>query len=353
MVKRLFVHLGTAKTGTTSIQGWMLDNDAALRKVGILYPRIQHEGDQSPSFNQAHHILAFHWGQGWAKYDRGITEAAWNNFFAAARAWPEDVVISSETFALVVAEHGGDFFEFIASNLPGIEIVPVVYLREHTDFLRSDAMERLRNSQVGTSVFEHAINMPWYVRLIVDYQRLVANMMAHPAVSRRVIRPFEPGQFEGGNLVSDFLAAIGCEALHPGASKQTANQFNDTNAMRHLLQAIGAQPFTKPREIKHKCYRIAQHRRDKSGAFRWPRDFGEFLFARHEGDRAFLASIAGTEFFRAAPRFAEAPYRSGRLENRIAATLYRELTGERPGRGDFHTLIERLALRDAIGRLKP
>ncbi|MGV6852729.1 MAG: hypothetical protein ACWA5R_11220, partial [bacterium] len=50
-MKKVILHIGTPKTGTSSIQRWLYQHSETLLELGILYPRTGRQG-------VAHHLIA-------------------------------------------------------------------------------------------------------------------------------------------------------------------------------------------------------------------------------------------------------------------------------------------------------
>jgi len=350
--KRLFLHVGTAKTGTTSLQLWLWRNRERLHQRGILYPRIRHESDQSIDFNRAHHLLAFHWGVGWFRENPAVTRAAWDDLARQAAGHEGDIIISSECFALALALHGESMFALIASLLPEHEIHVVIYLRDHEALIRADLFEALRNSQTGRSAWAHAMDPPWHLRALLDYRNLVSQARDNPAVRRVILRAFDRDSLVGGCICQDFRVALDLPRLDLPATGINANRFFDSNAIYLLLSRISTLRFSRPRQIKLKCYEIAAALGDNSGRFDWSPAFYDFLRARHAPDRAFLNGITAAPLL-PAPRTARG-HRSNGFEDRIARQLFHLVTGGRapPPNARHGELLNMLSEMDCLDQLE-
>jgi hypothetical protein len=86
-IKRVLLHVGTPKTGTSYLQDVLFRNREVLRKQGILYPADRFDGH----FLAALDLMRLTWG--------GLeTQAvgAWDRLAADVRAWPGTSIISHE-----------------------------------------------------------------------------------------------------------------------------------------------------------------------------------------------------------------------------------------------------------------
>ena len=88
MARRVFLHVGLPKTGTTYLQTMMWHNRAALRERGFLYPGTQ----------RMDHYRAWQAVRHGAK-DRRAT-AAWERIRHQVRGWDGDALVSHEFFSM-------------------------------------------------------------------------------------------------------------------------------------------------------------------------------------------------------------------------------------------------------------
>lgn len=88
--KRVFLHIGAPKTGTTYLQAVFAHNRGALRARGVLYP---------PAVADAHHTAAWDLrGTPAQRKDTQGIEGAWTALVTRANAWTgHTVIVSSET----------------------------------------------------------------------------------------------------------------------------------------------------------------------------------------------------------------------------------------------------------------
>ncbi|MBA2559849.1 MAG: hypothetical protein H0V07_08175 [Propionibacteriales bacterium] len=89
--KRVFIHIGAPKTGTTFLQRVLKQNSEAMAQAGVLYPKLRHE---------AHHTAVWALRKTFDDTDKGAAFANhWDRLVRQSRGWTGDtVVISSELF---------------------------------------------------------------------------------------------------------------------------------------------------------------------------------------------------------------------------------------------------------------
>ncbi len=89
MTRRVLLHVGAPKTGTSFVQDILFTNRAALRERGILYAADRHDAH----FLAALDLMELPWG--------GLEHeaaGAWDRLAAEVREWPETAIISHEIF---------------------------------------------------------------------------------------------------------------------------------------------------------------------------------------------------------------------------------------------------------------
>lgn len=198
-LRTCFIHMGTHKTGTTSIQHFMSRHASALASLGYLYPTVGRLEPLSGHHNVAWRLL----DDRRFRVDRGTPDEIVEEIAAA----DGDVVVSSEDFIRAFVWRFDQFSQFVDRlRAAPMRIVAIVYLRNQLDFLRSNYFERLKgglwltfegyvNRQIedGNDEFPH------------DYGCLLSGFGRLPDVEV-VVRPYEAVK---DSLIEDFLSVIG------------------------------------------------------------------------------------------------------------------------------------------------
>ncbi len=131
----VFIHIGTHKTGTTSIQFFMERNRDLLKKKNILYPLagIPHESNLF-----GHHELAWSFYKG---HDENQPENdQWTRLKTEIKlAGSQRIVLSTEDF------YNPQFnIASMKKELAGMEVKIIVYLRNYIGFLRALYFEGIK-----------------------------------------------------------------------------------------------------------------------------------------------------------------------------------------------------------------
>ncbi len=136
MTRRVVLHIGQQKTGTTSIQTALVADRPRLAERGILYPDTGHargrNGGLRPSHNALVHLLEGRSGAGmWQPLDQVEAEL----HAQLADQDPQTVVISAE-HAIMAADQGEDVAGALAGIVEGERDI-VAYIRRPDLFLSS------------------------------------------------------------------------------------------------------------------------------------------------------------------------------------------------------------------------
>lgn len=228
-MKRLYLHIGFNKTGSTSLQQCLCQNRATLEASGYLYP-----GAAQDSYvqNQQHTPLAASLtGRDilWlTPRKRDTLDRALPDLLTAIEASPaEAVILSSEAFGgLDVTEAQ---LQQMAGKLAGFDLRILAYIRRQDSYFLSTYQEDIKNG--GQHLFQfkrYAAN-----RQLAFGQRL-APWRAVFGAERVIVRPFDHRFWPEGRLEYDFLDAIGAPRDDIRPLEKPANESLDVQTLEFL-----------------------------------------------------------------------------------------------------------------------
>ncbi|WP_460853236.1 hypothetical protein [Nocardioides montaniterrae] len=207
MANEVVLHIGSGKTGTSTLQRFLADHREELLAGGVLYPRAYggvrhtHLGMAARSDEALRTTLVWRRsGHTEPAAYRAQHATALDNELAEHR--PDRVLFSDEgLYAL-----GADALAALRANLDTFAAsrTVVVYLRPQDDHLVSRYQQSVKTGCVETLVeFSQRDHAHLY-----DYARRLGLWSDAMAPARLVVRRFEPARFEGGSLLSDFVSAL-------------------------------------------------------------------------------------------------------------------------------------------------
>jgi hypothetical protein len=263
----IYLHIGTPKTGTTSLQYSLRAAAGALAAHGVLYPDPQHltghhlvmalarPHDALPTFLRHNPKLR---GTDIASL-AAETLAGWKAEIDRTR--PKAVVLTSE-FLCELAR--SDEIGALHSALAGLggTIRPVIYVRDPADFFLSSRQQRVKTS--GKPL---VYDDPGFVALIDRY----AAVLGVPVI----VRPFIRRSLKDGDIVRDFLAAT-VGALVPEGKVPTIRRNESISAeamsILHAFQRDGERDPENGRDPSAHAFRkLLEEVEAEAGNARAPR----------------------------------------------------------------------------------
>lgn len=228
-MKKIYLHIGPAKTGTTTIQQSLHDSNQQLLSVGYYVP---HTGQVSPG-QAGHHNLAWELN-GNTHFDP--KHGVWTELVEELRTISYDqIILSAEGFSLYSPEK----IEYLRQILKDYAVYVIVYLRRQDEWLQSMWAEKLKK---GENESFHLSLQEWVEKSLTrsntcDYDRLILNWGDFFGRENIIPRILERSQFKG-SLFQDFLTA--CQVLE-------ATRFRDTIEMN---PSPGIKTLVLVREFK-------------------------------------------------------------------------------------------------------
>lgn len=193
---KLTLHVGLPKTATTTIQHVLEASKPALAVRGVLYP--------GTTAGQLDLVRRAQFDRSGSSTAEGSLGAAVERLAAEIREQrPEQVVLSCEHMSLVPARAMMRLKQVLLERLPEVRAISALcYVREPVGFATSLCQQRLKS---GTARLAESAGAPWPFSLRDILSKHIA-CFGRDAVE---VRHFHPAQMVNGNVVDDFLSAIG------------------------------------------------------------------------------------------------------------------------------------------------
>lgn len=204
------LHIGTRKTGSSSIQGYLKKNAKALEHQGILVPSNASEnGFQFSVSADPLMSLWFYLARENIKTEDDLKKMQTRTRHYLdqdiARVNPKTVILSSEDFSFFTDERQTRFAKEYFNQFSSFSVV--VYLRRQDRYVVSDISTGLLNG--GQKSFTLRDDPAALEHL--NYKKLIdawANVFGKEAMK---IRIFEPAHMTGGDLLTDFCSMTGID----------------------------------------------------------------------------------------------------------------------------------------------
>jgi hypothetical protein len=232
----LFLHIGTEKTGTTSIQKFFRWNREALEQNGVLYP-------VSPG-NQNHMGLAVSAQdvskRGPMRKSQGVTSTEEAEAFRAklVNSLTEEIANGAHKTVVMSGEHMSsrlleDEEVLWLKNLltPFFEKITVVcYIRRQDDYLLSTYSTAVKSG------FTQPLRIPSERTISVryDHWEMLSRWARIFGRENIVCRKFERAALAGGDVVEDFMAIAGIPPRDAYERPPEVNQSLDAELLEYL-----------------------------------------------------------------------------------------------------------------------
>lgn len=199
MKNKLYLHIGANKTGSSAVQEFLSKNRLALEAQGYCYPKLG-------EIYHAHYGIssAFGCGPNGPRVEPVELNALTEKLLE--ECGNKDCIVSSEYF--ITLKNASAVIDKLSKSFD-LEII--VYFRRHDLWYES-----LYNQAVKT-----AINPPWgkgiqaYLNYqwkkgsqTFDYLNIISIWKEHKDIKLNV-RPYEKESFKNGDIVDDFMSAVG------------------------------------------------------------------------------------------------------------------------------------------------
>lgn len=213
MARRIYIHAGLHKTGTSSIQVELTRARHLLRGRGVLYPRT----GLPESAPYGHHLLPWSLVRDQALVPpvNGLRSSAIDRgeIWRILRAEIEDanlpeVIISSEEFDILDREA----IDAISRELSDYDIVPIIFLRNISDLVESS----YRTAVMVSGFTEDVSFFIGSHRTRTDYAALLTDWMSVSPSGRVIAASYDDSHLSDDSVIT-FLRLIGlaADAIEP------------------------------------------------------------------------------------------------------------------------------------------
>lgn len=301
MKATIYIHIGVHKTGTTSIQQTMYKNSDELLARGINYLPIERnhgfllsllsDKPHEEPINIRRHLDT---PEKTASYNASNMQQL-TELLSKNRS--PKILISSEGLSGISQEAVRRLKQIFDPYAGAYRVV--AYVRDPYEYANSAALQRLKSG--FTLADPGPVPLPHYRRKIENYIRLFGRDNVD-------IRIFDPAHFVGGDLISDFLVALGEPAqLKDSMEIMRANQSMSHEAAAILSEAnIAIPPRVDGRANRARAFSFHVRLTDVKGEKFWM-DPDAYLQRESQvlADLDWLHRIVGEPVFgRSAPRAA-------------------------------------------------
>ena len=205
--RKLILHIGAHKTGTTAVQEYLFAKSGLLEERGWF---LAHITGKPLNWGHMFRVVLGPRQKGETIFPANPLIQA--TLLEAIDATPLDVILSSEDLFFLNAEGIADFAPALRQRFDDITVV--AYLRRQDKMALSQWLQGGRTIQ-SAMVFGGSLppfdNMGAEAMVYLDYATKIEAWEAAFPGARMVLRPYDRALFLNGNVIEDFLALAGIE----------------------------------------------------------------------------------------------------------------------------------------------
>lgn len=244
---KMILHVGTHKTGTTSLQRFLSENRAALKAQGMCYFDPPEKYATAIVERNGHFLLRH--AKDTLKADQATKRAlraTKHNILAFKKAVGEcDTIVLSDEALFYQQAIRPDTMPLIQELLRDCGITDVriiVYLRRQDEFATSLWKQRVKNSMKLTASIHEYVKSPRVVQAL-DYQRILSEFAELFGKDNVCVRVYKRDMLENRDIRYDFCAQVGIDVGEGFVYSDDSNASLSNNYAEILRQANHAPAY--------------------------------------------------------------------------------------------------------------
>ena len=258
-MKKVILHIGRHKSGTSSLQQFLVHNESALAKRGYSYPTAL----RRPI---AHHLLARHYHP---KMNEPLSQEVLQDFWTEVDA-AENIIISSEAFQNIDPKKMQKDFE-------NYDLEIVVYIREQIGYFLSAYSQAIKARKVTWTMheYEEKVFNATYINFLKRWEEAFPNAKLN-------VRVFSKKSLINGDIIEDFLVSSGICTLDEIKSFTPFEDDKNPSIGGSLLEFKRLLNFTdyETKVKKGKLYRVLRQMTLKHQQYKLDKSLPEDLYQK-------------------------------------------------------------------------
>lgn len=263
--KRIILHIGTVKAGSSSIQDTMGSNRKKLLNHNIYYPSnkpYNHIARFVPIFLDNPKNSIFFIKKGIVKKEDiekkcNFYKNIWINEFKKCNC--DNFIISAETLSISMTSEKSllRIKKFLSIYFEEIDII--IYMRHYNTLLASEIQQVVKNGR-------ESVKLPDLLKKLIEkensyiyYRNNIKKWIEVFGMDKIIVRPFDKSVFKNGNLIDDFLFSLGFNINNIDINEIRANESIGENAVTFLERFNQKYPEVKNGKRNPERGLVSQH----------------------------------------------------------------------------------------------
>lgn len=266
-MKTLYIHIGTPKTGTTSIQNFCGLNREKLREQGVLYPIMNYHYERK-SVNRNGYFLTGTIKENGTRNKEKEKQVFDNELQYIVDCFKDydTILLSDESIWWATSTRRKGLWKDLKkhSEQHNYQIKVIVYLRRQDQFMMSRYNQKLKTDFIAStqSFDEYFADMNGRFKCVMDYRERIDNIAKSISKKNVIVKRFDRNYFYNGDLNQDFLHILGVKVddsfqqLNETANTGISVQSGEIKRVLNRLKPITMADNNKLIKILKECEEV-------------------------------------------------------------------------------------------------
>ena len=215
-MKVLYLHIGTPKTATSSIQLFLSENRKTLEQHGYCFPKQPHKYPYVSQNRNAHFMLGDKNSANQPtkeEIERDLLEGI--EMVRECFKQYDNVILTDEDLWRASSYSRKDVFPYLEQEAQreGYQVKIIVYLRRQDKYMVSLWNQNIKHASrpLTEQINEYMERLQKKFKLVLDYASKLDRLSELFARENIIVRRFEPQSWVNHSIIHDFMDCIGLE----------------------------------------------------------------------------------------------------------------------------------------------
>lgn len=302
-MKTLFLHIGTPKTATTSIQHFCDDNQERLNQRSYCYPDYSYTYTNVGKLRNAHFLFGRLFDEnGERKYEKedAIFDEGMNRLSELFETY-DNVILSDEGIWHYGLQDDEKMWKKLKeeSQKKKFSVKVIGYFRRQDEFLFSWWSQQIKEGMHPSSVLTWEQMYTELDFIQTFYYENLERIASYVGKENICVRIFDRSKFIGGSIYADFMDAIGLEFTEEykiTKEVQNISLSKDANGIKRVLNTLPDLDADSNNLFRKLLVEISgEYPDDKTQSMFSKEEYYEFMSHYEEGNRRLAKEYLGTE----------------------------------------------------------
>lgn len=256
-MKTLYIHIGTSKTGTTTIQTYCGINREQLKSKGVLFPIMPYHYDRITENRNGHFLYANIYENGVRNKEKEeqVLKQELDYIVDCFKEY-DNVLLSEESIWWATATRRKGLWKYLQehSQQNNYQVKIIVYLRRQDQFMMSRYNQIIKTDTGGGTqrFYEYFKDMNGKYKCVMNYRQRLDYMAKFFPKENIVVKRFDRSYFYNGDLNADFLHILGVEIDDTFAELPKDENLGisvQSGELKRVLNRLGTMTFAENQKL--------------------------------------------------------------------------------------------------------